>query len=149
MAAKQTDSEHIFVRRVLIVLGLTALVLIAWQLRTLLLMIFGAVVVATIFRSFSDRLEKTAHLRPNIAILLSITIILASIVGLILLFGSHIGDQVQTLRKTLPAAWLAFIVLDFSIGAVGPVDPHWLYFAGAVGLAHHVLRDGGRAWRNA
>ena len=108
MAAKQADSEHIFVRRVLIVLGLTALVLIAWQLRTLLLMIFGAVVVATIFRSFSDRLEKTAHLRPNIAILLSITIILASIVGLILLFGSHIGDQVQTLRKTLPAAWQAF-----------------------------------------
>lgn len=51
--------------------------------------------------------------------------------------------------RWIPAAWLAFIVLDFSIGAVGPVDPHWLYFAGAVGLAHHVLRDGGRAWRNA
>lgn len=51
--------------------------------------------------------------------------------------------------RWIPAAWLLFIVLDFSIGAVGPVDPHWLYFAGAVGLAHHVLRDGGRAWRNA
>lgn len=51
--------------------------------------------------------------------------------------------------RWIPASWLVFIVLDFSIGAVGPVDPHWLYFAGAVGLAHHVLRDGGRAWRNA
>lgn len=50
--------------------------------------------------------------------------------------------------RWIPGAWLVFIVLDFSIGAVGPVDPHWLYFAGAVGLAHHVLRDGGRAWRN-
>lgn len=51
--------------------------------------------------------------------------------------------------RWIPASWLVFIVLDFSIGAVGPVDPHWLYFAGAVGLAHHVLRDAGRAWRNA
>ena len=51
--------------------------------------------------------------------------------------------------RWIPAAWLAFIVLDFSIGAVGPVDPHWLYFAGAVGLAHHILRDGARAWKNA
>lgn len=37
--------------------------------------------------------------------------------------------------RWIPAAWLVFIVLDFSIGAVGPIDPHWLYFAGAVGLA--------------
>ena len=51
--------------------------------------------------------------------------------------------------RWIPAAWLVFILLDFSIGAVGPIDPHWLYFAGALGLAHHVLRDGGRAWRNA
>lgn len=51
--------------------------------------------------------------------------------------------------RWIPAAWLVFILLDFSIGAVGPIDPHWLYFVGAVGLAHHVLRDGARAWRNA
>lgn len=48
--------------------------------------------------------------------------------------------------RWIPACWLAFILLDFSIGSVGPVDPHWLYFAGAVGLAVHVLRDRGRAW---
>jgi len=51
--------------------------------------------------------------------------------------------------RWIPASWLAFIVLDFSIGAVGPVDPHWLYFAGALGLAHHVTRDRARAWRDA
>jgi hypothetical protein len=51
--------------------------------------------------------------------------------------------------RWIPATWVAFIVLDFSIGAVGPVDPHWLYFLGAVGLAVHLARDGGRAWANA
>ncbi len=51
--------------------------------------------------------------------------------------------------RWIPASWLAFILLDFSIGAVGPVDPHWLYLLGAVGFAVHLGRDGGRAWQNA
>lgn len=42
--------------------------------------------------------------------------------------------------RWVAAAWLVFIVLDFSVGAVGPVDPHWLFLAGAVGFAVHVLR---------
>jgi hypothetical protein len=49
--------------------------------------------------------------------------------------------------RWIPATWLVFILLDFSIGAVGPVDPHWLYLVGAIGLAHHVLRDGAAEWR--
>jgi hypothetical protein len=28
------------------------------------------------------------------------------------------------------------------VGAVGPVDPHWLWLAGALGLAAHVARSG-------
>lgn len=51
--------------------------------------------------------------------------------------------------RWIPGAWLVFIVLDFTVGAVGPVDPHWLYLLGAVGLAHHVLKGGARAWTNA
>ena len=51
--------------------------------------------------------------------------------------------------RWIPASWLAFILLDFLVGSVGPVDPHWLYLLGAVGLAVHLGRDGGRAWRNA
>ncbi|USQ77271.1 hypothetical protein [Ornithinimicrobium cryptoxanthini] len=48
--------------------------------------------------------------------------------------------------RWIPACWLGFILLDFSIGSVGPVDPHWLYLAGAVGLAVHILRGRGVAW---
>lgn len=49
--------------------------------------------------------------------------------------------------RWIPACWLAFIVLDFTVGAVGPVDPHWLFLAGALGLAAHVARTGDAAWR--
>lgn len=97
-----------FVRRVLIVLGLTTLFILAWQLRALLLMFFGALVVATVFRAFSDRLERLIGCRPSLAVGLSITLILAVAIGLVALFGSHIVQQVQTLRVTLPIAWHAF-----------------------------------------
>ena len=48
--AKSTMTDRLFVRRVLIVLGLAAVFFLLWQLRMLLLMLFGAIVVATIFR---------------------------------------------------------------------------------------------------
>ena len=70
------SDERRFVRRVLIVLGLTSLVFIAWQLRTLLLMLFGAVVVATIFRAFADRICKLTGWRAGICTAVSIIFIL-------------------------------------------------------------------------
>jgi predicted PurR-regulated permease PerM len=109
MAGKPGEAgDRQFVRRVLIVLGLTTLFILAWQLRTLLLMFFGAVVVATVFRAFADRLERLIGCRPGMAVGLSITLILAVAVGLVALFGSHIVQQVQALRVTLPIAWHDF-----------------------------------------
>ena len=110
------QSEHIFIRRVLIVLGLAALFFIAWQLRTLLLMIFGAVVVATVFRSFADRLAPLVGGRTGVAITLSIVLILGVFVGLVALFGSHVVQQVETLKATLPAAWKA---VEAQLGDLG------------------------------
>ena len=43
---------------------------------------------------------------------------------------------------TIFLAWLVFIVVDFTVGPLGPVDPHWLYLAGAVGIGAHLLRRG-------
>ena len=42
--------------------------------------------------------------------------------------------------RWIPVCLLAFLVLDFGVGRVGPVDPHWLFLAGAVGLALHARR---------
>jgi hypothetical protein len=46
----------------------------------------------------------------------------------------------RVVPRWVACVWLLFILLDFSIGAVGPVDPHWLWLAGAVGAAVHLLR---------
>ena len=106
MAKPQPMSEdRRFVRRVLIVLGLTSLFFIAWQLRTLLLMLFGAIVVATVFRAFADRIGRLTGWKDGTATALSIIFILGVLIALIALFGAHVVQQVQLLRETLPAAW--------------------------------------------
>jgi predicted PurR-regulated permease PerM len=111
-----SSAERVFVRRVLIVLGLAALFFLAWQLRVLLLMLFGAVVVATIFRAVADGIAHYTKLPNAAAIGLSVLIILGGLIALGALFGAHVMQQVQTLRETLPAAWKA---LEQRMGDVG------------------------------
>ena len=100
--------ERVFVRRVLIVLGLGALFFLAWQLRTLLLMLFGAVVVASIFRAVADWICRVTRVPSAVATALSIVLVLGSVGALFALFGAHIGQQLQSLRDALPEAWRAF-----------------------------------------
>lgn len=83
---------------------------------------------------------------PLIGIVFGAPFMLGTVIGMLVLTIGLLVKGVGVPRW-IPASWLLFILLDFSIGAVGPVDPHWLYFAGAVGLAHHLTRDSARAWR--
>lgn len=106
--AKQPSTERIFVRRVLVVLGLATVFFVAWQLRSVLLMLFGAVVVASVFRALADRLRKWLRLPDMIAVAASVLIVLGGIVGMGALFGSALGDQLETLKETLPRAWESF-----------------------------------------
>jgi predicted PurR-regulated permease PerM len=102
------DRDRRFIRRVLIVLGLVGLFFIAWNLRTLLLMLFGAVVVATVFRAIADRISRWTGCPERLSIALSIILVLAVAAALLALFGAQIGRQIDTLRAALPVAWRAF-----------------------------------------
>ena len=98
-------SETSFVRRVIIVIALVALALLLWQLRDILLMIFGAVVVATVLRSFADFSRKWLPVPSGIALLLSVLIVIAAVGLVAYLFGAELVNQAETLRTALPQAW--------------------------------------------
>jgi predicted PurR-regulated permease PerM len=100
--------DRTFIRRTLIVIALLALVFLFWQLRTLLLMLFGAVVVATIFRALAERIAKLTRLPMGVSVGLSVVLVLGSIGLIAALFGAQIGEQAKTLSRTLPAAWTMF-----------------------------------------
>ena len=110
--------DRTFVRRTLIALALAALAYLAWELRSLLLMLFGAVVVATVFRALAGRIRQMTNFPEGLSVAISIALVLGLMASLIFLFGSHVARQVDSLRETLPAAWQSFEqrVGDFGLG---------------------------------
>jgi hypothetical protein len=64
--------------------------------------------------------------------------------GTALLVGGLVAAR--GVPRWIPAAYGLFWVLDLAVGAVGPVDPHWLFLAASTGLAVAVLRAGDQGW---
>ena len=120
MAARETSklTDREFIHRVLIVLALGALFFLVWQLRMLFLMLFGAVVIASIFRAVADTLSRFTRLPNSIATALSILLVVGLVAGLIATFGTQVTQQFGTLRERLPEAWGAFEarIGDFGLG---------------------------------
>src|SRR5690348_5929816 len=92
--APDTDESR-YVRRVLIVIAIAAAVLLLWQLRQVVVLLFGAVMVATIFRAISDMLEKHLRLPERIAVLLAVLLIVGIIAGVVWSIGSEVSAQSQ------------------------------------------------------
>ena len=116
----QQSGEARFVRRVLIVVAITAGVLLLWQVRDVVVLLFGAVMIATIFRAIADLLEKHLRLPERIAVLVSVLLIVGIIVGVIWSIGSQVGAQSQDLANTLPRA---AAIIDDRLAAMGLGHP--------------------------
>lgn len=102
--ADKPSGDSRFTRRVMVVIGLCALGFTAWQLRSVLLMLFGAVVVASIVRALADPFTRWLRLPSGAAVALAALIIFALIGSLIWLIGGIFAEQFQVLAKALPAA---------------------------------------------
>ncbi|HVL78951.1 MAG TPA: AI-2E family transporter [Sphingomicrobium sp.] len=135
---KEQGSDRIFIRRVLIALALAAFVYLVWHLRGLVLMLFGAVVIATIFRALADPIRRWTHVPEGVSVALAVAIVLAILGGVGFLFGSQIGAQFQTLGTTLPDAWESF---ERRIGDMGFGEQLESWVAGGSG---GVLSTAGR-----
>jgi predicted PurR-regulated permease PerM len=117
--APETDDSR-YIRRVLIVIAIAAGVLLLWELRQVVVLLFGAVMVATIFRAISDMLEKYLRLPERIAVLLSVLLIVGIIAGVVWSIGSQIGAQSQNLADTLPQAAQ---IIDGRLAGIGLGHP--------------------------
>lgn len=102
--AGQGISDSVFIRRTLIVASIIALFGLAWLLREVLLMVFGAVVIATLFRALAG-LYRRLHLPEGIALGLSVLTVFAVIGTAAALFGAQLMSQAEDLTKAVPQAW--------------------------------------------
>ncbi len=106
MAADQPLSNR-FVQRVLFILLAVALACLAVKLLSLWLLIFGAILIATVLRALAEPLIKFARLPPAVAVLAIFVLVLAFVSVTFYLFGRELVDQAQIVSAQVPAAWAA------------------------------------------
>jgi len=101
-------SDITFVRRLIITIALIGLAALAWYLRALFLLAFGAVVVATVLKAIADPIEHRAHAPGWLALTAAILLIIAAAAGFSWFFGGAISAQIGGLIERLPQAWDSF-----------------------------------------
>lgn len=108
-----------FLRRVLLVILLLGLALLLWQLRFVLVLAFGATLLAVIFRSGVRPLHRKLHIPEGLALALTVLIVFGTLAGLAMLFGAEISRQADAIAAALPAAVEQLRALAASAGLDG------------------------------
>ena len=98
-------SLHEFTLRVLVVLALIALALFLWRIADVLLLAFGAALVAILIRAAADPIRRRTGWPDAVALGLAIGLILAVVAGAIWLFGHEVRAQTGEILRRLPQAW--------------------------------------------
>jgi predicted PurR-regulated permease PerM len=98
------NGDSAFVRRALIVVAVAALALLLWQLRIVLVLLFGAIVMGTVFRAIAEPLSRHLRLPDGVAVLISVLLIVGILFGVGWLLGQQIAAQTDALTQTLPRA---------------------------------------------
>ncbi len=96
------------VRTTLIVLTLAVLFALGWMLRSLLILLFAAVLIAVILRAAADGLQRRAPLPTGIALTVVILAFLGTLTLVFWLFGAQIDSQMRELLSRLPQAYEQF-----------------------------------------
>jgi len=96
-----------FVQRVLFIALVVVACIFAVKLMSLWLLIFGAIIVATILRAVAEPLIRFARLPDQVAVLTAFVLLIALVAGACYLFGREVIGQTENLKTQLPAAWQA------------------------------------------
>ena len=101
---KRGGSDGEFIRRVLIFVGIAALAAALYKLSDVVLLIFGAILVAVVVRALARPIRAGTSMSERLALLASGFGIAALLVGIGYLFGAQISDQLSSLTASLPQA---------------------------------------------
>lgn len=93
-----------FPRKVSLVAFAMLLALVAWQLLDLIMLAFGAVIVATALMGLASMLERHARLPAKMSVVTALLLVVFMIAALALLVGDPLAEQFEVLRQRLPAA---------------------------------------------
>ena len=142
MAEPAGGADRTFVRRVLFVLAAVALVFLAWRLATVLLLVFGAVIVAVLLRSLADPIRDRTPLNDSLSLVAAALIIVGALGGAGWRFGATVSAQIEQLSETLPqsvAALRAQVAqLSFGPELLAQLEGPGAFAADLGGIAGHI-----------
>jgi|SRR3954452_16927686 hypothetical protein len=103
-----------FVRRVLIVIALGVLTALVWRLAHVLLLAFGAVVVAVILRALADLIARNIPATKKWSLALAGLMIVMALGVTLFLFGRQVRAQLGELARIFPPA-LEYVLGEFGV----------------------------------
>jgi predicted PurR-regulated permease PerM len=102
---KAPTSHRHFIERALILIALAGLALLLLELRDILILIFGAVVISVLLSAITDPIHRWTGLRRGFSLIIAVAIVLGTLIGAGTLFGREMTSQVRELSDRLPQAW--------------------------------------------
>jgi predicted PurR-regulated permease PerM len=103
-----------FVRRVLIVIALGALAALLWRLSEVLLLAFGAVVIAVILRATADLIARYTPMAKRWSLATAVVLIVLALALVLVLFGRQMQAQIAQLARVLPPA-VEYVLGEFGV----------------------------------
>jgi predicted PurR-regulated permease PerM len=103
-----------FVRRVLIVIAFGVLTAVVWRLAHVLLLAFGAVVVAVILRALADLIARNIPATKKWSLALAGLMIVMALGVTLFLFGRQVRAQLGELARIFPPA-LEYVLGEFGV----------------------------------
>lgn len=98
-------SHRVFIERLVIAVAILGLALLLWSLRGLLILVFGAVLVAVILSLIAHPLRKRLGFPDWAALLAAVVVVIGTFAIAFSLFGQQAAEQASTLREAIPRAW--------------------------------------------
>ncbi len=97
-----------YVARVVIALTLAGCALLLWQLSDLVMVVFGAVVVAVMLHTLVSLTMKWTPMSQGVALTVVLFMLIIVFALLMWLFGAQLAGEMESLKATLPQAWAQF-----------------------------------------
>ena len=88
----------------LVIIALIGVAWLAIELTRFFMLVFAAIVMAAIFDAISNWLVRRTAMKRGIALMLSVTGIVAIFAGAFVLFGSQLAREIDTIREQVPQA---------------------------------------------
>ena len=117
-------SHRLFIERLVIAVIVIGVALLLWNLRGLLLLVFGAVLVAVILNLIAAPVHARLRFPPGLALAAAVLVVAAALGTAFWMFGAEVTQQAATIRRLIPAAWAA-LEARFDTWGLGEAVRQW------------------------